>query len=80
MMARNPDYMTPEEALKKICPFKATSDIDEISGQCISHECMAWRWHTYKVPISLKESTLGNLWKSEKETSMTYGRCGMVPL
>ena len=79
-MARNPDYMTPEEALQKICPFKATSDIDEVSGHCISRECMAWRWHTYQVPISLKESTLRNLWKSEKEISMTYGRCGMVPL
>jgi len=79
-MARNPDYMTLEEAAEKLCPFKATSDIDKISDHCVSRECMAWRWHTYQVPISLKESTLGNLWKSEKETSMTYGRCGMVPL
>ena len=78
MMARNPDYATPEEALKKLCPFKATSDIDEVSGQCISHECMAWRWHTYQVPIPENERTGPNIWK--KETSMTYGRCGMVPL
>jgi len=67
-MTRNPDYVTPEEALKKLCPLKATSDIDDVSGQCVSHECMAWRWH---------ERTGPNFWR--KETSKTYGRCGMVP-
>ena len=78
-MARNPDYVTPEEAFKKICPLKATLDIDDVSGQCVSHECMAWRWHTYQVPIPEKERTDPNsFWK--KETSQTYGRCGMVPL
>jgi len=77
-MARNPDYATPEEALKKLCPFKATSDIDEVSGQCISHECMAWRWHESKVLIS--GNGLTGLSFYEKETSTTHGRCGMVPL
>jgi hypothetical protein len=79
-MARNPDYMTLEEAAEKLCPFKATSDIDKISGHCVSRECMAWRWHTYQVPIPENERTGPNIWKSEKEISMTYGRCGMVPL
>jgi hypothetical protein len=43
-MTDNPHYVTPEEAIKKICPLKATSDVDDVSGQCVSHECMAWRW------------------------------------
>jgi len=76
-MTRNPDYVTPEEALKKICPFNATLDIDEVSGQCVSHECMAWRWHHYQIPIPEDERTGTNTWK--KQTSKTYGRCGMVP-
>ena len=78
MGERNPNYVTPEEAFKKICPLKATSDIDDVSGQCVSHECMAWRWHEYQVPIPEDERTGPNFWR--KETSKTYGRCGMVPL
>jgi hypothetical protein len=77
MDERNPHYVTPEEAFKKICPLKATSDIDDVSGQCVSHECMAWRWHEYQVLIPENERTWPNFWR--KETSKTYGRCGMVP-
>jgi len=76
MSERNPHYVTPEEAFKKICPLKATSDIDDVSGQCVSHECMAWRWHQYQVPIPEDEGTGPNFWRV---TSKTYGRCGMVP-
>jgi hypothetical protein len=77
-MARNPDYKTPEEAAEKLCPFKATSDIDKISGHCVSRECMAWRWHTYQIPIP--ENERNGLTFLKKEISITYGRCGMVPL
>ena len=76
MGERNPNYMTPEEALKKICPLKATSDIDDVSGQCVSHECMAWHWHEYQIPVLGNEGPV--VW--QKEVSMTYGRCGMVPM
>jgi hypothetical protein len=71
-MARNPDYVTPEEAFKKICPLKATSDIDDVSGQCVSHECMAWRWES---GWQYDEKRARNTYYST-----THGYCGMVPL
>jgi len=69
-MARNPDYMTPEEAEEKFC----------INSQycCVGKNCMAWRWQEYKVLISGNGLTGLSFW--EKETSTTHGRCGMVPL
>ena len=66
----NPHHVTPEEALKKICPLKATSDIDDVSGQCVSHECMAWRWAT---GWHYDEKRARNT-----HSSTTHGYCGMV--
>jgi hypothetical protein len=73
-MSDNPNYVTPEEAFKKICPLKATSDIDDVSGQCVSHECMAWRWKTEKIVDPVYYTTPYDRY------STTHGRCGMVPL
>jgi hypothetical protein len=72
----NPHYVTPEEAIKKICPLKATSDVDDVSGQCVSHECMAWRWHEYSVEIPEEERTGPRTWRQVRST--THGYCGMV--
>jgi len=72
MSERNPNYVTPEEAEEKTCPYDAKN-----WGTCMSSKCMAWRWHEYQVPIPENERTGPNFWR--KETSKTYGRCGMVP-
>ena len=75
-MARDQNYMTHEEAGRKCCPFMSRNSDNEV--RCETYACMAWRWHEYQVPIPENERTGPNIWK--KETSMTYGRCGMVPL
>ena len=72
-MNNNPHFITPEEALKKICPLKATSDIDDVSGQCVSHECMAWRWA--KIYVENNKLFPG---QADITYSTTHGRCGKV--
>ena len=68
MGERNPNYVTPEEAEEKIC----------INSQycCVGKNCMAWHWHEYQIPVLGNESPV--VWK--KVGSVTYGRCGMVPM
>jgi len=76
-MTDNPHYVTPEEAIKKICPLKATSDVDDVSGHCVSHECMAWRWGKEFYDTTL-EFEGGAFIKETWRYSTTHGYCGMV--
>ena len=70
MGERNPNYVTPEEAASKDCIFNPSKNY------CTGPKCMAWHWHEYQIPVLGNESHV--VW--QKETSKTYGRCGMVPM
>ena len=71
MTDRNPHYVTPAEAASKDCISNPSKNY------CTGPKCMAWRWGEYQVPVPANERTGPNCWR--KETSKTYGRCGMVP-
>ena len=73
MGERNPNYMTLEEARKMSCPIMGAR-AEDVS--CVGKNCMAWHWHEYQIPVLGSERPV--VW--QKEVSMTYGRCGMVPM
>jgi hypothetical protein len=62
-MNNNPHYVTPKEAEEKICPYYGMDN-------CVSHECMAWRWAKIYVQNALGETIT--------TYSTTHGRCGKV--
>ena len=73
MGERNPNYVTPEEARKMSCPIMGAR-AEDVS--CVGKNCMAWHWHEYQIPVLGSESPV--VW--QKVVSVTYGRCGMVPM
>lgn len=79
---KNPHYVTPEEAKKKVCPssmggmIKDSTNIMLSDHGCLGPECMAWRWRPmghqdlmrgYVLPLPLVP-----------ETPQTHGYCGIV--
>lgn len=66
-MNNNPHFITPKEAEEKICPYLSGV------GNCISKDCMAWRWAKIYV-----ENDKGYPGQTDTTYSTTHGRCGKV--
>lgn len=56
-------YYTPEEAEKKVCPFKINS---LTKGYCITDSCMAWRLEL-----------LVDFDNDDEDIYLTRGYCGL---